>query len=456
MNNLAQMRAKMNSFWKINLVMLMSSIAGLSSCKLKAPKQDSQVNVLGGQAAPAGKFPFVVQIVLSPTIPEICSGVIIGPRTVIAAAHCIKNDGVDLYNKPFVEYQDQNQRTISLKATQVYAFSKVINAKVIYENEVGLDFVILDFDPGAQRSKGPFSHLTSYPRLRAAEEGLSVSIVGFGATELGKPGGKLKSFGYNTIHKVDGAVGSIKIVGDEKVDLYHALATKGDSGGPLLNRDGTDIIGISSALKTDPVTKVITNYFVDLNSEAVQTLLGYYKLSLEKSGYGFAENEFLVDIASKKLDELLKLEDKIAANGLWPYSSAPEKLEPTCLLLKLLMLKNWLTQNNGKGNVGVGVTNGSVPNGAIAESQGSIQVTKNWPFGGSVNVSSAPKASLALVQQENGSPVPASGPYSYFQKSRQPANEMQFNKFVSSHSRHVSIPVASMDLTANFMQPSAP
>jgi hypothetical protein len=315
--------------------------------------------------------------------------------------------------------------------------------------------MILDFVPGEQGSKGPFSHLPYFPRLRAAEEGFAVSIVGFGSTEIDKPGGNLKSFGFNAIHKVDAATGTIKVVGGEKLDLNHAVATKGDSGGPLLSKDGMEIIGISSALKTDPATKVITNYFVDLNSESVQILMGFYKDALEKKGHRFAANELLMNISNKKLDDLLKFEDKIAANGLWPYSSAPEKLEPTCLLLKLLMLKKLLSKNNGKGNIDVN-GNGPAPAGATAESQGTIQVTKNWPFGGSVNISNAPKTSFSLVQQGNTEPSATTGSYSYPKKSEQPKSEMQFDKFESSQSRTFSVPLESVGLATNFMQPAAP
>ncbi len=487
-----------NKFSSIVIGAIFFSIPALPGCKVKNSIQDSKINVLGGKAAEAQDFPFVIQLALSPTQPELCTGVIIGPRTVIAASHCIKQESRGMFHKPVAIFYDQNNQEQKIPGKEVYTFSKTLNANEIVENDVGLDFVIVDFGQISKDSKGPFSFLSVFPSLAQPNPDLEVTLVGFGATKSGTRSNGRKNYGSNKIAELNPRMGLITITGNEEAGFNSALATRGDSGGPILSKDGKQIIGLSSALYIEPSNKMITNYFVDLNSKHVQTLLGFYKGALVREGHEFSNQELLGTIPEKSFDELISLEQHVLADMQWNGPDAPKKLQPTCALISFFLFRNLLRGNNNNNNCNFngnfngnnngifngsnngnfnnngnnnGIFNNNGNNNGIfngnnngnfnnncgnlgfnnqgTNNQRAIQITKNWPFGSSLwalNNFASSKGSVNAQSKNSG--LFLNGPsadYQYKLLSNQSAKEIQFNKFTSNLNSYVSIPLDSID-----------
>lgn len=423
-------------------------------CKPKKnSNHQSNINVIGGKAAETSEFPFVIKLVLSPTQPEMCTGIIVGPRTVIAASHCIKQESSGTYINPIAIFQDQKNQEQKISSKQVFSFTKSLNAAEIDEADVGLDFAILDFPPDSANPTGPFSFLPFYPKLGQPTLEMVVTLVGYGATELNAETTGKKNYGYNKISSLQEKMGTFKILGDKNASFYNALSTRGDSGGPVLSQDGQQLIGLSSAIFVDQTAEVMTNYFVDLNSKHIQTLMGYYKASIEKTGFKFTEKELLGSVTGKSFDDLLKVEKDLPTDLQWSESEPPKKLQPTCALIKLLLLKLFLSgnnngQNNGKGGLN---PNSNISAGAANQSEQVIQVTKNWPYTG---FSLAPMvASRGTSSRNNGKTAPktslneVANEFFYYAPSKQPINEVAFNKFTSGRDRTFSVPLATVDQT---------
>ncbi len=240
---------------------------------------DSEVKIVGGEAARRGDFPAVVKLILDPgteTIhPKICTGIIINHRTVLAAAHCVQTKKTAQkvsYSRISVEGSVTREKR-EITAQRIVTFSDGISQEKIMTHAVVLDLAVLDFGTNA------FA-LAKYPKIgrRAPTLGDQVTLVGFGATTFDEENdqtiGELNT-GTNTVRKYNPQDGYIQLTGTLRDDgtPTGALAGPGDSGGPLLDSAG-NIIGIGSGFKVEGNT--VSNYYVDLTSEEAKSLIGRY------------------------------------------------------------------------------------------------------------------------------------------------------------------------------------
>lgn len=239
-------------------------------------QEESKVKIVGGQAAEANDYPSVIKMTVDPgtgtTPARICTGVIISHRTVLAAAHCIKQKTVTQNVYHFIEIEAGATRSkVATKASYAYTYKEPLGKDSIPDNHVALDLAVMDFGQNA-------FNLPVYPKISALppQKGESVTLVGFGATSFSQAEtvGTL-NFGTNIISEANPSLGYIKVSGqvNAKGIPSGALAAPGDSGGPLFNAAG-ELVGIGSGLLIDD--RKVENYFVDLTSHESKVLVGRY------------------------------------------------------------------------------------------------------------------------------------------------------------------------------------
>lgn len=239
----------------------------------------SELSIVGGETTGVNEYPSVVRLTVeeaTPSTPEkICTGVIISPRTVLAAAHCIKKLPQSSPNGSyhFVSVEAGATRTrVGINSAFAVTYKEPLGVTKIPENHIALDLAVLDFGQNAFQ-------LAAYPKIasRPPAPGESLTLVGFGATSFteGKGTTGVLNKGKNVLKVYDEEDGYIMLSSylDAQGNPEGALAAPGDSGGPLFDSRG-DLIGIGSAL--DLGTSGATNFFVDLTSFESKTLLGRY------------------------------------------------------------------------------------------------------------------------------------------------------------------------------------
>ena len=259
----------------ILMVMVVGCIVACDQLEM-VTQDNSAPKIVGGKKAKPNQFPSVVKMVVQPENDEeearICTGVIVSPRTIAAAAHCIKKrvkDSDETYYKISLEGVQQS----ILKADLAVTYGAALANEEIPENHVPLDLALIDF------KDAPFS-LPSFPKIgsqRPSKED-SVTLVGYGVTEFDAQDrltGELH-YGENNIQDSDAAQGTLLIKGTKNPGAQGfegALAGPGDSGGPLFDGRG-DIVGIGSALTIEGDD--VTNYYVDLTSKESRILIERY------------------------------------------------------------------------------------------------------------------------------------------------------------------------------------
>jgi V8-like Glu-specific endopeptidase len=254
--------------------------AGVACSGSQEVDQDaSQVSIVGGQVASPTEFPSVIKMTVDPgsesTAPKICTGVIISHRTVLAAAHCIKQRATGKNSYHFIEIEAGATRAkIAAKVSYAYTYKEPLGKDTIPDNHVALDLAVMDFGQNT-------FNLASYPKIatRTQQKGSAVTLVGFGATSFNTESKNISdgslNFGYNSISEAGTNTGYIKVSGVLGANglPQGALAAPGDSGGPLFNEAG-ELVGIGSGLSI--VGNRVENYYVDLTSRESKVLIGRY------------------------------------------------------------------------------------------------------------------------------------------------------------------------------------
>lgn len=179
-----------------------------------------------GRIVHAGEHPATVKIVDEIT-GGVGSGVVIGPRTILTAAHCVARG------------EAQGVRI---------AIGRPVRAKRVITAPPGQGAIALDL--AIIETEGPLGIEPYELADEAPAAGEEVTLLGHGPAFSADGGAlddrELKRVGENTISQVNATYLNIEFNSEGAFDAKQPSgAQPGDSGGPMLDRDGK-LVGIAS------------------------------------------------------------------------------------------------------------------------------------------------------------------------------------------------------------------
>lgn len=193
----------------------------LSSCGPQKPVSQSDLLIIGGTPAKSGEFPETVALMRDDK--SICTGVAIGPRTVMTAAHCVES--ANAANLKIFWGEDVN----SADSGNTSSISKILLHPNLWNDYLsGNDLAVLttaDDLPGK----------TASIVMDASHRLESLTLVGFGVTS-NQPNESTRGIKNWTTTKTRYISGNDLYAGNQISDTC-----QGDSGGPafLSSKEGT-------------------------------------------------------------------------------------------------------------------------------------------------------------------------------------------------------------------------
>jgi hypothetical protein len=266
---------------------------GLVACGKAS--QESSLNVYGGQET--DKYPGVIRFLADLDSGRFCTGVVVSETTALVAGHCVKN--MTLYDQIYAERPQQSGPAI--RSSKIYFWTSMGNMELLNEETIARDLAVVEFLDAPFKSLGADAYVKIAPQVLSGSPlaaGTAVTMVGYGAAELGNTKGArdsegVKRMGSNTVAEAKGGSYIIKSKISEAKAPGHAFAADGDAGAPLFDADGK-LVGIGAG-----------SMLVDASGNTtapVEDEKGYLSHSLE--GAESALNAF-VDLSSPESRKLL-------------------------------------------------------------------------------------------------------------------------------------------------------
>jgi hypothetical protein len=228
--------------------LVLGSALGLLACGA-SQQQASSVNVVGGEAT--DQYGGVLRFLVDLDSGRFCSGIVVSPTTALVAGHCIKNMTVN--EQIYAERTGAMQSGPAIRSSKIYFWNSVANLELLSEQTIARDLAVVVYDDAPFAKLGAEAFVKIAPQILDGQplaEGASVTIVGYGAAELGSTKGARDSLGVkrkgaNSIHEAKAGSYIIKSKISEAALPGHAFAADGDAGAPLFDAQG-QLVGIGA------------------------------------------------------------------------------------------------------------------------------------------------------------------------------------------------------------------
>lgn len=240
--------------------------------------------IKGGSTVADGVVPSMAAVLIDGGAGGLCGGVLLGPRAVLTAAHCVTSSGVAMPTADLTVGLGETDLT-DLDPDEIYRVTSVRVDPSYNVDTFANDVAVLVLQrEGTQSADGgpvePGALITpgSYPLW---DEGSSATIAGWGVTETASPSDLLR---IGTA-----AIASDTTCGTSSSTLFctnaGAEVCAGDSGGPLFVSDGgtgSVVAGITLFGETD-CSSSGRDYFARL---AEEPLASWVRAELDTDGPG--------------------------------------------------------------------------------------------------------------------------------------------------------------------------
>ncbi len=268
------------------------------SCQ-KVASDDTTVKIAGGTET--NDFPGVIRFLVEKESGRFCTGVVVSDSTALLAGHCIKNS--TLQNQIYAERTDRSGDPVVSK--KIYFWTSVAALELLNPETIARDLAVVAFPKGT--FSGPFVKIapSTVSGARAGEKA-KVTLVGFGANELGSSAGArnslgVKRMGHNVIHSLENGYYKVRAVIGDHAPIDNAIGATGDAGAPLLDTDGY-LLGIGAGLLLTSEISVGANKGSERTTDLTKDPLGYPAHAVENAQYAY--NSF-VDLSSEASRKLL-------------------------------------------------------------------------------------------------------------------------------------------------------